>query len=279
MFMHVKNSKKAPAHSCSALIETEKSSDLGKLRTALKLLTRQDPSISYEISDDGQVTLRGVGKFHIEVTISRLKNEHKVKNLVMWPIQVDFREQPAESSTVYETMIIDGMEPIRMTVEIEQNLEKPKFDATCVKISESCFLTAGNSLLKSQKLNKQLGLWVKDAVMMSSYNGPIKKCPVTNCVVKVARIEVSDEDSIRKIADDRPMSIIRGVIQAMRRAFAKVDFDLIEPVINYELNVYDRDYVQKAREVLTTLECDIFDEVEDIEMDVTTIYCSCKGTG
>ena len=269
----------APAHSCSALIETEKASDLGKLRNALKLLTRQDPSISYEIDEDGQVTLRGVGKFHIEVTISRLKNEHKVKNLVMWPIQVDFREQPAENLTVYETMIIEGMDPIRMTLEIEQNLEKPKFDATCVKISDSCFLTADNSLLKSKKLNKQLGNWVKDAVMMSSYNGPIKKCPVTNCVVKVARIEVSDEDSIRKIADNSPMLIIRGVIQAMRRAFEKVEFDIIEPIINYELNIYDRNYVQKARQVLTTLECEIFDEVEDADMDVTTIHCSCKGTG
>ena len=75
------------------------------------------------------------------------------------------------------------------------------------------------------------------------------------------------------------MLIIRGVIQAMRRAFAKVDFDIIEPVINYELNVYDRNYLHKARQVLTTLECDIFDEIEDPDIDLTTIYCSCKGTG
>ena len=60
-----------------------------------------------------------------------------------------------------------------------------------------------------------------------------------------------------KLANNRPIQIVRGVVQMMRRAFVKVDFELIEPSVNYEVNIYDSSYLDKAKQVLFQLECEI----------------------
>ena len=64
-----------------------------------------------------------------------------------------------------------------------------------------------------------------------------------------------DLDKLIKIANKSPIQIVRGVVQMMRRAFAKVDFELIEPSVNYEVNIYDSSYLDKAKQVLFELEC------------------------
>ena len=93
-------------------------------------MSRQDPSISYEIDDNDQITLKGMGKFHLEISVSRLQNEHKIKNLVMWPVQVEYRESPVDrSTTVYETLLLDeGDCNLRMEIDVDyaerQNLSQ-----------------------------------------------------------------------------------------------------------------------------------------------------------
>ena len=66
-----------------------------------------------------------------------------------------------------------------------------------------------------------------------------------------------DLDKLIKIANKSPIQIVRGVVQMMKRAFVKVDFELIEPSVNYEVSIYDSSYLDKAKQVLFDLECEI----------------------
>jgi len=261
-----------PAHSCSTIVEPERTADMPKLRKALKVMSRQDPSFSYEIDELDQVTLKGRGKFHLEICVSRLEHENKVKDLVMWPVQVEYKESPIDATTkVYETLIPEDGPPMRMTIEVNYS-ERAQFASKSVKVGN--WKTPLNNRLQD-KMNR----WLSDAVTMAAYAGPLKKSPITNCSVFLNHIELANADDLAKLetlANQQPIKIVRGAIQMMKRVFDKVDFELIEPDVNYELSIYDREYIDKARRVLIQLECDIGDEVTDPDIDLTTIYCSCK---
>jgi len=76
-------------HPCIALIK------------GLDILCREDPSLSYHVSEDSnEIVLRGMGAFHLEISISRLETEHRIKNIFQYPMRIDYREVPAEPANV-----------------------------------------------------------------------------------------------------------------------------------------------------------------------------------
>ena len=136
-----------------------------KLRSALKVMSRQDPSISYEIDDNDQITLKGMGKFHIEISVSRLQNEHKIKNLVMWPVQVEYRESPVDqSTTVYETLLLDeGDLSLRMEIDVDY-AERQNFSQKSIQIGQ--YYVNGIHTKIPTWLEGKLQSWFTDAVTM-----------------------------------------------------------------------------------------------------------------
>ena len=136
-----------------------------KLRSALKVMARQDPSISYEIDDNDQITLKGMGKFHIEISVSRLQNEHKIKNLVMWPVQVEYRESPVDqSTTVYETLLLDeGDLSLRMEIDVD-HAERQNFSQKSIQIGQ--YYVNGTHTKIPTWLEGKLQSWFTDAVTM-----------------------------------------------------------------------------------------------------------------
>ena len=61
---------------CSVSLEAMTNKDRSKLIQRLEILVKEDPSLSFDVADD--IVLRGIGTFHLEIAISRLKNEHKI---------------------------------------------------------------------------------------------------------------------------------------------------------------------------------------------------------
>ena len=73
-------------------IEAKHTKDLPKLVDVLRTVAKADPSIQVEINQEtGEHLMSGMGELHLEITIYRIVNEHKVEIKTSQPIVV-FRE-------------------------------------------------------------------------------------------------------------------------------------------------------------------------------------------
>lgn len=84
-------------------VEPHSMSEEKAVKSALELLTREDPSL--QISEDeetGQTLLSGMGEFHLEIARDRLVNEMKAK-AAMGKIEISYRESilAASSPDIY----------------------------------------------------------------------------------------------------------------------------------------------------------------------------------
>ncbi|MFA5698591.1 MAG: elongation factor G [Sphaerochaeta sp.] len=76
----------------SIAIEPNTTSDGDKLRQALGILSQEDPTFSWRDDEEtGQLIISGMGELHLEVLVTRLTNEMKIKARVGQP-QVTYRE-------------------------------------------------------------------------------------------------------------------------------------------------------------------------------------------
>ena len=73
-------------------IEAKSTQDLPKLVEVLRLIAKADPSIQVEINQEtGEHLISGMGELHLEITIYRIVNDHKVPVVTSTPIVV-YRE-------------------------------------------------------------------------------------------------------------------------------------------------------------------------------------------
>jgi len=101
MEQRFQNSIEARMPSCSVVLEVEKQGKEQALIKGLDILCREDPSLSYHVSEESnEIILRGLGAFHLEISISRLETEHRIKNIFQYPMRVDYREVPVQSSNI-----------------------------------------------------------------------------------------------------------------------------------------------------------------------------------
>lgn len=101
-----------PTPVISVAIEPESISEMDKLKTALSLLSHEDPTFVWkEDAETGDLIISGMGELHLDIIITRLKREWKVKAEVGKP-QVTYRETiTSESSSSYTfNKIIAGKE-------------------------------------------------------------------------------------------------------------------------------------------------------------------------
>jgi elongation factor G len=106
----------------SISIEPETASERDKLKETLELLSKEDPTFTTrENVETGQLVISGMGELHLDVLVTRIKNEYKVDARVGSP-QVTFRESVSEVATHTETFsrIIAGKEnAATLTLRVE----------------------------------------------------------------------------------------------------------------------------------------------------------------
>lgn len=117
-------SLKFPEPVISIAIEPETLSDKDKLVETLAIMSREDPTFtSHEDAETGQLIISGMGELHLDVLVTRMKDDFGVKANVGAP-QVTYRESvssEAEVSSTWEKNLGGKDNNAGLTIKIRQN--------------------------------------------------------------------------------------------------------------------------------------------------------------
>jgi elongation factor G len=96
-------SVKFPEPVISVAIEPESLSERDKMNETLDILSREDPTFTHhEDAETGQLIISGMGELHLDVLVTRMKDDFGVKCRVGAP-QVTYREAVTSESSCSET--------------------------------------------------------------------------------------------------------------------------------------------------------------------------------
>ncbi len=106
----------------SIAIEPETLSDKDKLTETLAIMSREDPTFtSHEDAETGQLIISGMGELHLDVLVTRMKDDFGVKANVGAP-QVTYRESvsaAAETTSSWSKVLAGKENAAGLTVKIE----------------------------------------------------------------------------------------------------------------------------------------------------------------
>ena len=106
----------------SVAIEPKTLSDRDKLKDALEILAREDPTFAvHEDEETGQIIIRGMGELHLDVIVTRVLREFKVQAKIGNP-QVTYRESistKVQHSEKFHKVIAGKENTAGLTIEVE----------------------------------------------------------------------------------------------------------------------------------------------------------------
>lgn len=119
-------SPKFPEPVISVAIEPETLSDKDKLVETLAIMSREDPTFtSHEDAETGQLIISGMGELHLDVLVTRMKDDFGVKANVGAP-RVTYRESvsaDAEESVVWEKNLAGKDNYAGISLKIKHNAQ------------------------------------------------------------------------------------------------------------------------------------------------------------
>ena len=127
---------KFPQPVISVSLEPESMSEKDKMNETLAILSREDPTFtSHEDSETGQLIISGMGELHLDVLVTRMRDDFGVKCQVGAP-QVTYRESVSGSATATEEFSrnLAGKEntaSITITVEAREQGSGNSYEVTC----------------------------------------------------------------------------------------------------------------------------------------------------
>ena len=143
---------KFPQPVISVSLEPESMSEKDKMNETLAILSREDPTFtSHEDAETGQLIISGMGELHLDVLVTRMRDDFGVKCQVGAP-QVTYRESVSGSATATE--------------EFSRNLAGKENTASITITVEAREQGSGNSYEVTGKHNN-----VPDEIMEAMANG------------------------------------------------------------------------------------------------------------
>ncbi len=127
---------KFPQPVISVALEPESMSEKDKMTETLAILSREDPTFtSHEDAETGQLIISGMGELHLDVLVTRMKDDFGVKCNVGAP-QVTYRESvssKAEASEKFEKTLggKENTAGLTITVEPRDTGSGNSFEITC----------------------------------------------------------------------------------------------------------------------------------------------------
>ncbi len=107
----------------SVALEPESMSERDKMNETLEILSREDPTFtSHEDAETGQLIISGMGELHLDVLVTRMRDDFGVKCNVGAP-QVTYRESVGGTATASEdfSRVLAGKENTAgLTITVEQ---------------------------------------------------------------------------------------------------------------------------------------------------------------
>ncbi len=153
---------KFPQPVISVALEPESMSEKDKMNETLEILSREDPTFtSHEDAETGQLIISGMGELHLDVLVTRMRDDFGVKCNVGAP-QVTYRESvsgSAEASEDFSRVLAGKENTAGLTITVEQREQGSgnSFEITCrhaevpdeiIESIKSGFMSALNSGIK-----------------------------------------------------------------------------------------------------------------------------------
>ena len=153
---------KFPQPVISVALEPESMSEKDKMNETLEILSREDPTFtSHEDAETGQLIISGMGELHLDVLVTRMRDDFGVKCNVGAP-QVTYRESVSGTAEATEefSRVLAGKENtagLTITVEQRETGSGNSFEITCrhaeipdeiIESIKSGFMSALNSGIK-----------------------------------------------------------------------------------------------------------------------------------
>jgi elongation factor G len=153
---------KFPQPVISVALEPESMSEKDKMNETLEILSREDPTFtSHEDAETGQLIISGMGELHLDVLVTRMRDDFGVKCNVGAP-QVTYRESVSGTAEATEefSRVLAGKENtagLTITVEQRETGSGNSFEITCrhaevpdeiIESIKNGFMSALNSGIK-----------------------------------------------------------------------------------------------------------------------------------
>ncbi len=202
----------------SVALEPESMSEKDKMNETLEILSREDPTFtSHEDAETGQLIISGMGELHLDVLVTRMKDDFGVKCNVGAP-QVTYRESIRDSAEATEnySRVLGGKENTAgLTIQVTR-LEKGC--GTSVEIE-----------CRHSEVPDEIITAITDGLKNALDSGINYGYPCTELGVKVTGIDYNELTST-------PFAFEACAAQVFDKACNAATPEILEPVMNVDIS-------------------------------------------
>ncbi len=202
----------------SVALEPESMSEKDKMNETLEILSREDPTFtSHEDAETGQLIISGMGELHLDVLVTRMRDDFGVKCNVGAP-QVTYRESVSGSAEATEefSRVLAGKENtagLTITVEQREQGSGNSFEITC----------------RHAEVPDEIIEAIKNGFMSALNSGIRYGYPCTDVGVKVTAIKYDELTS-------STFAFEACAAQVFDKACTAANPVILEPVMNVDIS-------------------------------------------
>ena len=223
---------KFPQPVISVALEPESMSEKDKMNETLEILSREDPTFtSHEDAETGQLIISGMGELHLDVLVTRMRDDFGVKCQVGAP-QVTYRESVSGTGSATEefSRVLAGKENnAGLTIEVCQREQGSgnSYEVTC----------------KHSEVPEEIMDAIQNGFMSALSSGIKYGYPCTDVGVKVTAIKYDELTSTT-------FAFEACAAQAFDKACEAASPVILEPVMNVDI-VCPKEFVGPASSQLS----------------------------
>lgn len=165
----------------SVALEPESMSEKDKMNDTLAILSREDPTFTYhEDSETGQLIISGMGELHLDVLVTRMRDDFGVKCNEGAP-QVTYRESistTAETAGEFSKVLGGKENTAGITLSVEPNKQGQGNQYECVA--------------KHSEIPQEIIDAIESSIMSSLSSGINYGYPCTDIIVKTTKIDYNE---------------------------------------------------------------------------------------
>lgn len=216
----------------SVSLEPESMSERDKMNDTLQILSKEDPTFTYhEDSETGQLIISGMGELHLDVLVTRMKDDFGVQCRVGAP-QVTYREAVTSSADCTESFskVLGGKENTAgITVHVEPREQGAGNSYSCT--------------VRDNNIPEEIYEAVENCFRSSLDSGINYGYPCTDTAVTVTGITYSEETATT-------FAFEACAAQAFDKVCNMASPQLLEPVMNVDITC-PKEFVGEAMSQMT----------------------------
>ena len=216
----------------SVSLEPESMSERDKMNDTLQILSKEDPTFTYhEDSETGQLIISGMGELHLDVLVTRMKDDFGVQCRVGAP-QVTYREAVTSSADCTESFskVLGGKENTAgITVHVEPREQGAGNSYSCT--------------VRDNNIPEEIYEAVENGFRSSLDSGINYGYPCTDTAVTVTGITYSEETATT-------FAFEACAAQAFDKVCNMASPQLLEPVMNVDITC-PKEFVGEAMSQMT----------------------------